>query len=107
VCEGLGFESGVDKKFHEAPVFYWLYTGLVVAGAAVILIPDFPMIKIAVLSQVLNGILLPFILVFMLLLANKHELMGKYVNSRVLNVVAWLTAGVLIVLTILMFFLAS
>ncbi|HUQ49860.1 MAG TPA: Nramp family divalent metal transporter [Terriglobales bacterium] len=103
VCEGLGFESGVDKKFSEAPVFYWLYTGLIVAGAAVILIPRFPLLKIAVLSQVLNGILLPFILVFMLLLINKRELMGKYVNSRFFNVIAWGTAGVMIALTAAMF----
>jgi NRAMP (natural resistance-associated macrophage protein)-like metal ion transporter len=103
VCEGLGFESGVDKRFHEAPVFYWLYTGLVAAGAAVVLVPDFPLVKIAVLSQVLNGVLLPFVLVFMLMLANKHELMGKHVNSRTFNIVAWVTAGVLIILTMLMF----
>jgi Mn2+/Fe2+ NRAMP family transporter len=103
VCEGLGFESGVDKKFHEAPVFYWLYTVLIAAGAAVILIPDFPLVQVAVLSQVLNGVLLPFVLLFMLLLANKHELMGKHVNSRWFNVVAWVTALVLIALTIAMF----
>jgi NRAMP (natural resistance-associated macrophage protein)-like metal ion transporter len=103
VCEGLGFESGVDKRFHEAPTFYWLYTILVAAGAAVILIPDFPLVKIAVLSQVLNGVLLPFILVFMLLLVNKTELMGKYVNSRFFNIVAWVTAIVMILLTIAMF----
>lgn len=103
VCEGLGFESGVDKRFHEAPTFYWLYTALVAAGAAVILIPDFPLVKIAVLSQVLNGILLPFVLLFMLLLVNKSELMGKYVNSRFFNIVAWTTASAMIVLTVAMF----
>lgn len=103
VCEGLGFESGVDKKFSEAPVFYWLYTGLIVTGAAVILIPKFPLLKIAVLSQVLNGVLLPFILVFMLLLINKRDIMGKYVNSRFFNFVAWGTAGVMIALTAAMF----
>ncbi len=99
VCEGLGFESGLDKKFSEAPVFYWLYTALIVTGAAVILIPRFPLLKIAVLSQVLNGILLPFILVFMLLLINKRDLMGKHVNSRFFNVVAWGTAAVMIALS--------
>ena len=104
VCEGLGFESGVDKKFHEAPVFYWLYTVLIAAGAAVILVPEFPLVHIAVLSQVLNGVLLPFVLIFMLLLANKRDLMGKHVNSRWFNVVAWITALVLIALTIAMFF---
>ncbi|MGC2270724.1 MAG: Nramp family divalent metal transporter, partial [Candidatus Sulfotelmatobacter sp.] len=74
VCEGMGFESGVDKKFSEAPFFYWLYTLLIVAGGAVLLIPGLPLVKIAVLSQVVNGIVLPFVLVFMLLLINKKDL---------------------------------
>src|SRR5579863_6210012 len=68
VCEGMGFESGVDKKFGEAPFFYWLYTLLIAAGGAVLLIPNLPLIKIAVLSQVVNGVVLPFVLIFMLLL---------------------------------------
>jgi Mn2+/Fe2+ NRAMP family transporter len=99
VCEGLGFESGVGRKFREAPVFYWLYTLLIAAGVGVILIPDFPLIKIAVLSQVVNGAVLPLVLVFMLLLINKRELMGKHVNSKMFNVVAWVTAVIMIVLT--------
>jgi len=100
VCEGLGFESGVGRKFSEAPWFYWLYTVLIVAGGAVVLIPGLPLVKIAVLSQVVNGIVLPFVLIFMLLLINKKELMGEYVNSRVFNVVAWLTTVIMVVLTI-------
>jgi Mn2+/Fe2+ NRAMP family transporter len=105
VCEGLGFESGLDKKFGEAPVFYWFYTVLVGAGAAVTLIPGLPLIKVTILSQVLNGVLLPAVLVFMLLLINKNRLMGKYVNSRVFNWIAWITAGVIIVLTVIYAFL--
>ena len=62
VCEGLGFESGVDKNFRQAPFFYWLYTLLIVAGAAVVLIPNFPLVTMTILSQVLNGVLLPFVL---------------------------------------------
>ena len=100
VCEGLGFESGLDKSFKEAPFFYWFYTLLIGLGAAVVLIPRFPMIQVALLSQVLNGVLLPVILIFMLKLINKHSLMGKYVNSMLFNVVAWITAAVVIVLTI-------
>jgi NRAMP (natural resistance-associated macrophage protein)-like metal ion transporter len=100
VCEGLGFESGVGKKFGEAPVFYWLYTILIAAGAGVILTPNLPLIKISILSQVVNGIALPFVLIFMLLLVNKKELMGKYVNSRTYNVIAWLTTVVMIVLSV-------
>jgi Mn2+/Fe2+ NRAMP family transporter len=104
VCEGLGFESGVGKKFREAPVFYWLYTALIVAGAGVILMPNFPYIKVILFSQVLNGIALPFVLVFMVLLINKRELMGKHGNSRFYNIVAWATTVVLIGLTIVWFF---
>jgi NRAMP (natural resistance-associated macrophage protein)-like metal ion transporter len=103
VCEGLGFESGVDKKFGEAPVFYWLYTLLIVAGGAVLLIPGLPLVKIAVLSQVVNGVVLPFVLIFMLLLINKKELMGEYVNTRLFNAVAWVTTVVMIGLTIAWF----
>ena len=104
VCEGLGFESGLDKKFSEASVFYWLYTGLVAAGAAVILLPRFPLLKMPVLSQVFNGVLLPFVLIFMLLLINKTSLMGKNVNSKFFNWVAWGTASVMIVLSVLLVF---
>ena len=103
VCEGLGFESGVDKKFGEAPVFYWLYTLLIVAGGAVLLIPGLPLVRIAVLSQVVNGVVLPFVLIFMLLLINKKELMGEYVNTRLFNAVAWVTTVVMIGLTIAWF----
>jgi NRAMP (natural resistance-associated macrophage protein)-like metal ion transporter len=107
VCEGLGFESGVDKKFSEAPVFYWLYTILLAAGASVILLPKIPLVKVAVLSQVLNGVLLPFVLMFMLLLVNKPDLMGKHVNSRLFNVIAWTTTVVMIVLTVAMLLTTS
>src|SRR6201987_1442063 len=103
VCEGLGFESGVGMRFGEAPVFYWLYTILIVAGAGVILIPNLPLVKITILSQVVNGVVLPFVLIFMLLLINKKELMGQYVNSRLFNVIAWATTVVMIGLTIAWF----
>jgi Mn2+/Fe2+ NRAMP family transporter len=102
VCEGLGLESGLDKRFDEAPAFYWLYTALIVVGAGVILVPRFPLFKVMVLSQVANGVLLPFVLVFVLLLVNDRELMGEHVNSRGFNIVAWTTVVVMIVLTILM-----
>jgi Mn2+/Fe2+ NRAMP family transporter len=102
VCEGLGFESGVERKFSEAPAFYWLYTALIAAGAAVVLIPGLPLIKIAVLSQVVNGAVLPFVLIFMLLLINKKDLMGEYVNKPTFNTIAWVTTVVMIVLTALL-----
>jgi Mn2+/Fe2+ NRAMP family transporter len=100
VCEGLGFESGLDKRFDEAPAFYWLYTALIVVGAGVLLIPRFPLFRVMVLSQVVNGILLPFVLVFMLLLVNDRELMGEHVNSRWYNIVSWSTAVAMIALSI-------
>src|SRR6266481_3045616 len=103
VCEGLGFESGVGRKFGEAPVFYWLYTILIVAGAGVILTPNLPLVKITILSQVVNGVVLPFVLIFMLLLINNKELMGEYVNSRLFNVVAWATTIVMVGLTLAWF----
>jgi NRAMP (natural resistance-associated macrophage protein)-like metal ion transporter len=99
VCEGLGFESGVGKGFGDAPVFYWLYTVLIAAGAGVILTPNIPLVKISVLSQVVNGCVLPFVLIFMLLLINKKELMGEYVNSRLFNVIAWGSTIIMIALT--------
>ncbi|HUK23879.1 MAG TPA: divalent metal cation transporter [Terriglobales bacterium] len=103
VCEGLGFESGVGKGFKDAPVFYWLYTILIVAGAGVILTPNLPLIKIAILSQVVNGIVLPFVLIFMLLLVNNKRLMGEHTNSPFYNLVAWATVVIMIGLTIAYF----
>ena len=102
VCEGLGFESGVDKRFRQAPFFYWLYTLLIAAGAAVVLIPNFPYVKMIVLSQVLNGVLLPFVLYFMLKLINNKALMGKHTNTRWFNVIAWATTVIVIGLTVMM-----
>ncbi|MGA2201401.1 MAG: Nramp family divalent metal transporter [Terriglobales bacterium] len=102
VCEGLGFESGVGRKFSEAPAFYWLYTALIVAGGAVILIPGIPLVKIIVLSQVVNGAVLPFVLIFMLFLINKKELMDEYVNKPAFNIIAWATTVIMIGLTVLL-----
>ncbi len=102
VCEGLGFESGLDNKLSEAPFFYGFYTVLIALGAGVILIPNLPLFKIILGSQVVNGIVLPFVLVFMLLLINKKELMGEYVNTRLFNVIAWTTTVVSIVLTLIL-----
>jgi Mn2+/Fe2+ NRAMP family transporter len=103
VCEGLGFESGVGHKFSEAKVFYWLYTILLIAGAGVILLPNIPVIKIIILSQVVNGVVLPFVLIFMLLLVNKSELMGPHVNGTWFNAIAWGTTVIMIGLTIAWF----
>lgn len=100
VCEGLGFESGVNKRFGEAPIFYWLYTMLIVVGAGVVLVPRFPLIKMILLSQVVNGVLLPVVLIFMVLLINRKDLMKTFVNSRLYNAVVWATVVVMIGLTL-------
>jgi NRAMP (natural resistance-associated macrophage protein)-like metal ion transporter len=103
VCEGLGFESGVDKSFKEAPFFYWLYTLLIVGGAATVLIlPDAQLVKFAIYSQVLNGVLLPVIIILMLLLINRHDLMGEHKNTRLWNVIAWSTSVIVIGMTLVM-----
>jgi NRAMP (natural resistance-associated macrophage protein)-like metal ion transporter len=102
ICEGMGFESGVNKRFSEAPAFYWLYTLLIAGGAAVVLIPRLPLLKLILFSQVANGIVLPFLLVMMLILVNRSKLMGDYRNSRLANVIAWATSITIIVLTIAM-----
>src|SRR6202795_4554644 len=102
VCEGFGWETGIDKRFREAPQFFGLYSLLIVLGGAFILIPRFPLLGVMYLSQVLNGVLLPFILIFMLLLVNRTDLMGVHVNSRTFNVIAWGTSGIMIVLTLVM-----
>ncbi|HWA93256.1 MAG TPA: Nramp family divalent metal transporter [Terracidiphilus sp.] len=103
VCEGMGFESGVDKSFKEAPLFYWLYTLLIVGGAVTVLIlPASQLINFAVLSQVLNGVLLPVVIILMLLLINRRDLMGEHKNSRVFNIIAWTTSIIVIVMTLVM-----
>jgi Mn2+/Fe2+ NRAMP family transporter len=102
VCEAFGWEAGVDKKFGEARAFYGIYTAMIVLGAAVVLWPGFPLIRVMFLSQVANGIALPLVLVFMLILVNREDLMGDQVNGRAFNAVAWVTTIVMILLTALL-----
>jgi Mn2+/Fe2+ NRAMP family transporter len=105
ICEGLGFEAGIDHKFSEAPIFYWLYTILIAVGGGLILIPKAPLWRILVLSQVANGIWLPIVLIFMILLINRKDLMGDRVNTPTFNAVAWITSVAMIALTlVLMYF---
>jgi len=102
VCEGMGWEAGVNKNFDEAPQFYVLYTAIILMGMAFVLIPEFPLFFVMVLSQVANGVLLPFVLIFMLMLINRRDLMGEFVNGRVWNAVSWFTVVTMIILTLLM-----
>ncbi len=102
ICEGMGWESGIDKDFRKAPQFFWLFTTIIILSALFILIPNAPLIMIMFISQVVNGAVLPFVLVFMLILINDKDLMGKYANGPVFNAIAWITVVVMILLTLLM-----
>jgi Mn2+/Fe2+ NRAMP family transporter len=99
ICEGLGFEAGIDHKFREAPAFYWLYTILILVGGGIVLLPNAPLWKIFIFSQVGNGIWLPIVTIFILLLVNRKDLMGEYTNTVTFNVIAWVTAVAMIILT--------
>jgi NRAMP (natural resistance-associated macrophage protein)-like metal ion transporter len=100
VCEGLGFESGVNRTWREAPIFYGLFTFLIAAGAGVILIPGVPLVPIILFSQILNGVLLPFVLIYQILLVNKPRIMHGWVNSRAYNAVAWVAVVTIAGLTL-------
>jgi NRAMP (natural resistance-associated macrophage protein)-like metal ion transporter len=106
ICEGLGLEAGLDNKLREAPAFYGLYTLLIVVGAGIILLPRAPLFKILVLSQVANGIWLPVVLIFILLLINRRDLMGEHTNTFSFNVIAWTASVVMIVLTLVLIYAA-
>jgi len=99
ICEAMGWEAGVNKSFKEAPQFMWIYTVLIVVSALLVLIPGAPLILLMVLSSFLNGILLPFVLIFALSLVNNKRIMGKYTNPKGYNYISWGTVVVLITLT--------
>ena len=100
VCEGLGWEDGVNKKFSEAPQFYGLYSLLIFFGAGIVLLPRIPLFSVMYVSQIINGIVLPVILIFMLVLVNNKKLMGRYTNKKVHNILSYVTVAVLGMLTI-------
>jgi len=104
ICEGLGFEAGLDRKFKEAPAFYSLYTALIVVGAGIVLIPRAPLWKILIYSQVGNGIWLPVVLIFILILINRRDLMGDHINSWGFNVIAWTASIIMIILTLVLIY---
>ena len=102
ICEGMGWESGVDKDFEQAPQFFWLFTIIIIISAGLILIPNAPLMGIMFISQVVNGAVLPFVLMFMIVLINDKKLMGDFVNGPAFNIIAWLTVVIMILLTIVM-----
>jgi NRAMP (natural resistance-associated macrophage protein)-like metal ion transporter len=106
ICEGLGFEAGLDRKFKEAPTFYSLYALLIVFGAGIILVPKAPLWKILIYSQVGNGVWLPIVLIFILLLINRRDLMGDHTNKLAFNIIAWACSIIMIILTAIAAYLA-
>ena len=92
ISEALGFEKGVSRSFREAPIFLGTFTFLVAFGAAIAVIPNLPLIRVLLVTQVINGLLLPVVLFAILRLVNNRELMGAHVNGPLYNVAAWLTA---------------
>jgi Mn2+/Fe2+ NRAMP family transporter len=102
ISEAFGFEAGIDKKWKEAPEFYTLYTSILIIAAGIILLPNAPLIQISLWSQVLNGLLLPVVLVCMILLVNKKEVMGKYVNKPLNNIISWITISMLVGLSVML-----
>lgn len=103
VCEAFGFEAGIDKKWKEAPQFYWLFTTIIFIGTAIILIPNAPLILITLWSQVANGLLLPVVLICMILIVNNKEVMGKYINNKLQNIIGWITISILVGLSLILF----
>jgi Mn2+/Fe2+ NRAMP family transporter len=100
ICEAFGFEAGIDKKWDEAPEFYTLYTSILVIAAGIILLPNAPLIKISLWSQVINGVMLPVVLVCMILLVNNKRIMGKYTNKLINNIIGWVTVITLVLLSL-------
>ncbi len=102
ICEAFGFEAGVNRSFREAPWFHGLFTFSVIFGALVAMIPGLPLLKIMYLAQDVNGILLPFILIFVMVIVNDRGIMGKYANTKRYNLVAGATTAALILLSLLL-----
>jgi len=100
VTEAFGFERGIDRTWAEAPVFNGIYTFVIFFGAAFVLLPNLNLIAIMVFSQAVGGILLPFLLIFMMIIINDRRIMGRYVNGRVYNTIGWTTVVVVIALTV-------
>jgi len=102
ICEAFGWESGLDRTWAEAPLFNGLYTFVIVLAAIVILLPGLDLIAIMLVSQVVNGVLLPFLLIFMMTIVNDRSIMGRHVNGRLNNILAWATITIVISLTVVL-----
>ena len=104
ICEAMGWEAGVGKSFKEAPQFSFIFTSILVIAVAIVLIPNLPLIKVMWFSQIINCLLLPVILIYMLQLINNKELMGEYKNSLWVNIVSYFSTLMLIVLSVILLY---
>jgi Mn2+/Fe2+ NRAMP family transporter len=103
VCEAFGFEAGIDKNWDEAPEFFTLYTGIIVLGMGIILLPNAPLIKISLWSQIINGLLLPIVLICMILLVSNKKIMGDYTIKPLNKLISWITVLILVFLSLFLF----
>jgi len=102
ICEAFGWESGVGKRFRDAPAFFGIFTFLVVLGAVVVLIPGLDPIPLIIGAQYLQGLLLPIVLVFIVLLVNDRRLMGRFANGRGMNILTWACIGLVVLLDVVL-----
>ncbi|HEX6477378.1 MAG TPA: Nramp family divalent metal transporter [Ktedonobacteraceae bacterium] len=102
ICEAFGFERGVSRSFSEAPVFQSIFTGLIILGVLITLIPGLPIIQVLIVLQDLNAAMLPILLIFIILLVNNRRLMGRHVNGLVFNIISWTTVIVITILIVLL-----
>ncbi|MDP4282028.1 MAG: Nramp family divalent metal transporter [Bacteroidota bacterium] len=103
ICEAFGFEAGIDRKWKEAPEFFSLYTAILIISAGIVMIPKAPLIRITIWTQIINGILLPVVLICMMLLVNKKDIMGKHVNRPLNNIIGWTAVVILVMLSLILF----
>jgi len=107
ICEAFGWERGSDRSWQEAPVYRGIITAVIIFSAVVVVIPNIDLFGIMMLAQVINGVLLPVLLVFMVLIASDRHVMGNYRNGRAWNALTWFTIIAVVVLTIVMFVLQA
>lgn len=103
ICEAFGFESGLDNTFHEAPIFYGIFTIMIIFSAILVLIPNLSLVGIMLITQQIAGILCPVILIFMVLLTNNKDIMGEYTNNKLQNILIWITVFFIVTLSVILF----
>lgn len=103
ICEAFGFESGLDNSYHEAPIFYGIFTFMIIFSALLVLIPKLSLVGIMLVTQQIAGMLCPVILIFMVLLVNNQDIMGTYTNNKIQNIVIWITVMFIVILSVILF----